>query len=112
MVRVPTEVIKQRMQAGLDATAISAVQRAVTDNGIMSLYTGFGITIFREIPFSLIQFPIYEALKVFAIFRSTTLCFTSLTPEIFHPFRRTLMITARIPQHLTRLHAVVHFPVL
>eukprot|EP00605_Chrysophyceae_sp_TOSAG23-4_P000864 GSChrysophyteH1.ASY1.ANO1.955.1 assembled CDS len=47
LIRVPTEVVKQRLQAGHEA----------------SFYQGFGITVFREVPFSLIQFPIYEYMK-------------------------------------------------
>jgi solute carrier family 25 S-adenosylmethionine transporter 26 len=33
-------------------------------NRLGSFYKGFGITIMREIPFSLIQFPLYEFMKV------------------------------------------------
>jgi len=29
----------------------------------MGLYRGYGITLFREVPFSLLQFPMYEKMK-------------------------------------------------
>ena len=64
MIRVPTETLKQRMQAGIDKTGFEALNRIMSAEGFLGLYKGFGITIFREIPFSFIQFPIYEALKV------------------------------------------------
>lgn len=63
LVRVPTEVVKQRMQAGLHSTIASVVRETVHSQGMLGLYQGFGITIMREIPFSLIQFPLYELLK-------------------------------------------------
>ena len=63
LVRVPTEVVKQRMQAGLHASMASAVSSTLKAQGILGLYQGFGITIMREIPFSLIQFPLYEFMK-------------------------------------------------
>uniref|UniRef100_L2G3B1 Pet8p n=1 Tax=Colletotrichum fructicola (strain Nara gc5) TaxID=1213859 RepID=L2G3B1_COLFN len=42
-IRVPTEVVKQRAQA--------------------ALYRGWGITVLREVPFTIIQFPLWERLK-------------------------------------------------
>ncbi len=63
LVRVPTEVLKQRMQAGMHPTFRSALSGVLRSEGFLGLYAGFGITIFREVPFSLIQFPIYEKLK-------------------------------------------------
>lgn len=64
-VRVPTEVVKQRMQAG-GYSSISAVLASIqsSSEGWLGLYKGFGITIMREIPYALIQFPAYEALMV------------------------------------------------
>ena len=64
-IRVPTEIIKQRMQTGVHDSAIGAVRHIVQSEGILGFYSGFKITIFREIPFAFIQFPIYEQLKVF-----------------------------------------------
>lgn len=68
-VRVPTEVVKQRAQAGLHGgrslDALKAILR--TEGGTVrmwrELYRGWGITVFREVPFTVIQFPIWEALK-------------------------------------------------
>ena len=68
LVRVPTEVIKTRMQTNSGAAAVSLMETVKglvsSPGGISNLYRGFGITIMREIPFALIQFPIYERLKV------------------------------------------------
>jgi solute carrier family 25 S-adenosylmethionine transporter 26 len=67
MVRVPTETVKQRMQAGMvgyeKSSFVSAVQATLRREGILGFYTGFGITLMREIPFSLVQFPLYEYMK-------------------------------------------------
>ncbi|KAM6176349.1 mitochondrial S-adenosylmethionine carrier protein isoform 2-T2 [Erethizon dorsatum] len=45
LIRVPSEVVKQRAQ------------------GIQGLYRGYKSTVLREIPFSLVQFPLWEYLK-------------------------------------------------
>ena len=44
--------------------ALVALSDVVRTEGFMALYSGYRITIIREIPFSLIQFPLYEWLKV------------------------------------------------
>ena len=64
-VRVPVEVIKQRMQVGIyrDMNFISVFCKILKTEGGFGLYRGFTATIQREIPFSAIQFPIYESLK-------------------------------------------------
>lgn len=70
-VRVPTEVIKQRAQAGHHGGSSLSSLRAILDQratigltGIWrELYRGWGITILREVPFTIIQFPIWESLK-------------------------------------------------
>jgi len=63
LIRVPTEVVKQRMQAGISKSISETVSKCMEIDGINGLYKGFGITIMREIPFSFIQFPIYEGMK-------------------------------------------------
>ncbi|PBP23221.1 hypothetical protein BUE80_DR006049 [Diplocarpon rosae] len=69
-VRVPTEVIKQRTQAGqypsslLTIKAIVSRHRAIGISGVwMELYRGWSVTIMREVPFTVIQFPLWESMK-------------------------------------------------
>nr|CAI5843581.1 unnamed protein product [Callosobruchus analis] len=65
LVRVPIEVVKQRRQTQLDnKSSLKIAFSAYKEDGIKKgLYRGFGSTIIREIPFSVIQFPILEYLK-------------------------------------------------
>ncbi|KAL1840529.1 hypothetical protein VTJ49DRAFT_350 [Mycothermus thermophilus] len=81
-VRVPTEVVKQRAQAGLHGgSSLSALKHILSHHnpshhggGLHSsikgltavwreLYRGWGITVLREVPFTILQFPLWEALK-------------------------------------------------
>lgn len=70
-IRVPTEVVKQRAQAGLHGGSSSAALGAILGQfktvgftGVWrELYRGWGITVMREVPFTVIQFPLWEALK-------------------------------------------------
>ncbi|TPX36150.1 hypothetical protein SmJEL517_g01410 [Synchytrium microbalum] len=63
-VRVPTEVIKQRMQTKQYTSVSHAVRQILGTSGVFGFYRGFSSTIVREIPFTCIQFPLYEWLKV------------------------------------------------
>jgi solute carrier family 25 S-adenosylmethionine transporter 26 len=66
LVRVPTDVIKQRYQAKLIAkeTPIASAAAAIyREHGLKGFYNGYFSTILREIPFSFIQFPLYEKMK-------------------------------------------------
>lgn len=64
LVRVPTEVVKQRMQAGMGGSSMVSTCRSIFQKeGAMGFYMGFNITVMREIPFSLVQFPLYEYMK-------------------------------------------------
>jgi solute carrier family 25 S-adenosylmethionine transporter 26 len=78
-VRVPTEVVKQRAQAGLfggsslaalkDILALRHPDPAGARRGfgygqvVRELYRGAGITIAREIPFTVLQFTMWESMK-------------------------------------------------
>jgi len=64
LVRVPTSVVTQRMQVGQYATFSEAVAKiAAEPGGMWTFYTGYWTTVAREIPFSFIQFPLYEGMK-------------------------------------------------
>lgn len=63
VVRVPTMIITQRMQVGQYKRLSEAIRSISAERGIRSFYVGFWTTVAREIPFSLIQFPLYERLK-------------------------------------------------
>ncbi|ORX52402.1 mitochondrial carrier [Hesseltinella vesiculosa] len=63
-VRVPTEVIKQRLQTGQFPTTSTAVKYVLQTEGILGFFRGFSSTVAREIPFTCIQFPLYEYFKV------------------------------------------------
>ena len=63
LARVPAEVVKQRLQAGNELSFTSAMINCYRKEGFAGFYRGFGITVFREVPFSLMQFPMYEYLK-------------------------------------------------
>jgi solute carrier family 25 (mitochondrial S-adenosylmethionine transporter), member 26 len=74
-VRVPTEVVKAKMQtgsSGAGATLLETVRLVLSEThggSLLSrftggLYRGYGITLMREIPFAMIQFPLYERFKV------------------------------------------------
>ena len=62
LVRVPTENVKQKLQAGLFSSTGEAVRSLGKKPS--SFYAGYGTTIMREIPFSLIQFPLWEWSKL------------------------------------------------
>lgn len=71
LVRVPTEVIKSKMQTTASATLMDTFKLVTneTHGSPLSqftggLYRGYGITLMREIPFAMIQFPLYEGAKV------------------------------------------------
>ncbi|KAK3124890.1 hypothetical protein QOZ80_7BG0595610 [Eleusine coracana subsp. coracana] len=64
IIRVPTEVVKQRMQMSQFKTAPDAVRFIVAKEGIKGLYAGYGSFLLRDLPFDAIQFCIYEQLRI------------------------------------------------
>ncbi|KAL8809311.1 MAG: hypothetical protein Q9223_003311 [Gallowayella weberi] len=69
-VRVPTEVVKQRAQAAQHPNSMAALRFILAQRGDIGvlgvwreMYRGWGITIIREVPFTAIQFPLWEGMK-------------------------------------------------
>lgn len=66
-IRVPAEVIKQRAQASQYPSSLAALRGILANTSgegvLRGLYRGYATTIMREIPFTVIQFPLYEYLK-------------------------------------------------
>jgi solute carrier family 25 (mitochondrial S-adenosylmethionine transporter), member 26 len=86
LIRVPTEVIKSKMQTTVTtgsssstvatrATLLDTIKIVLAEkhggvHPLLStwsggLYRGYGITLLREIPFAMIQFPLYEKFKYY-----------------------------------------------
>ena len=63
LVRVPVEVVKQRRQAYQHSSSLSIIRSTYYGEGAIGFYRGYLSTVVREIPFSLIQFPLWEYLK-------------------------------------------------
>ncbi|KAL2907277.1 S-adenosylmethionine carrier 1 chloroplastic/mitochondrial [Bienertia sinuspersici] len=64
LVRVPTEVVKQRMQTGQFGSAPDAVRLIVSKEGFKGLYAGYRSFLLRDLPFDAIQFCLYEQLRL------------------------------------------------
>uniref|UniRef100_A0A914H8X4 S-adenosylmethionine mitochondrial carrier protein n=1 Tax=Globodera rostochiensis TaxID=31243 RepID=A0A914H8X4_GLORO len=64
LVRVPTEIVKQRSQTSPSLGLLHIGKELYrTRSGIRGFYKGYASTIAREIPFSFIEFPLWEFLK-------------------------------------------------
>ncbi|KIJ45176.1 hypothetical protein M422DRAFT_207442 [Sphaerobolus stellatus SS14] len=68
LIRVPTEVVKTRSQTATFGKSrfpsLIAAQKTYHADGLKGFYRGFGITVARDVPFTAIEFPLYEFLKV------------------------------------------------
>jgi len=63
LVKVPREVVTQRLQTGMYKNFSQALSSIITKEGPMGLYTGFASTAFRDMPFMVILFVTYDELK-------------------------------------------------
>ncbi|KAF0767299.1 hypothetical protein AaE_002861 [Aphanomyces astaci] len=64
LVRVPTEIVKQNLQTGAFQSFQESIRSIYGTNGIAGFYRGYWSLLAREIPFSFIQFPLWEGMKV------------------------------------------------
>uniref|UniRef100_A0A8C5D519 Mitochondrial S-adenosylmethionine carrier protein n=1 Tax=Gouania willdenowi TaxID=441366 RepID=A0A8C5D519_GOUWI len=51
LIRVPTEVIKQRTQASPSSSTRSVLLATLREEGVRGLYRGYGSTVLREVGF-------------------------------------------------------------
>lgn len=65
LIRVPVEIIKQKRQVSkIQYRTMDILLHAYRSDGLVNgIYRGYGITIMRDIPFSMIQYPLWELLK-------------------------------------------------
>ncbi|KAM9186278.1 mitochondrial S-adenosylmethionine carrier protein isoform 3-T3 [Dugong dugon] len=63
LIRVPSEVVKQRAQVSASSGTFQIFTNILYREGIQGLYRGYKSTVLREIPFSFVQFPLWESLK-------------------------------------------------
>lgn len=64
LVRVPTEILKQRRQACIhEENSLAILRGIVRSKGLIGLYQGFWTTVLRDAPYSVIQFPLWEYFK-------------------------------------------------
>lgn len=63
LMRVPVEVVKQRTQATSGTNSLAVLKTVLAKSGPSGLYRGYTSTLLREIPFALVQFPLWEYLK-------------------------------------------------
>eukprot|EP00249_Psilotum_nudum_P004169 c17713_g1_i1 orf=478-1431(-) len=64
LIRIPTEVVKQRMQTRQFTSAYRACCEIARKEGVNGFYAGGGAFLLRDLPFDAIQFCIYEQLKL------------------------------------------------
>lgn len=89
-VRVPTEVVKQRAQAGQYPSSLSALTAILSQHktvglrGLwMEIYRGWSVTIMREVPFTVIQFPLWESMKEYRRRKSGKESITAFESALF-----------------------------
>jgi len=63
LVRVPTENVKQKLQAGIYKRGMECARAILAAEGARGFFAGYMTTVMRGVPFSALQFTIFESLK-------------------------------------------------
>lgn len=63
LVRVPVDVVKQRSQTTAHISSWAILRATVKHENFRGLFRGYRSTVLREVPFSFIQFPLWENSK-------------------------------------------------
>lgn len=61
-VRVPVEVVKQRLQVGPNTSGYALMREIYRRDGVKGFYVGGRATLMRDLPFAVIQYPLYNML--------------------------------------------------
>ena len=63
VIRVPQEVLKQRVQADIYPNAAVGLSRILQDSGVGGLYKGYFATISRDVPWNALSFMFFAQAK-------------------------------------------------
>ena len=63
LLRVPCDLVKQRAQVNTHSSSFQVLRSTFREAGWTGMYRGYAATVVREIPFSLVQYPLWEYLK-------------------------------------------------
>ncbi|KNC77610.1 hypothetical protein SARC_09931 [Sphaeroforma arctica JP610] len=72
VVKVPREIIVQRLQTGLYTSTAHAVRSIFAEEGMRGFFAGYWSTAIRDIPFMIILFTSYEQFKTWKLRFTTT----------------------------------------
>lgn len=67
LVRVPCEVLKQRLQVGVYTDLAHALGHVSTRASPLRLYTGLSAQLARDVPYAAVEFVFYENLKAYVL---------------------------------------------
>eukprot|EP00898_Chlorokybus_atmophyticus_P008302 jgi/Chlat1/8473/Chrsp80S07881 len=62
-VRVPPELLKQRVQMGHHTNMLQAMYVTAQREGLKGFYRGYTAQLVRDVPYAMLQFAVFEALK-------------------------------------------------
>merc|ERR1712224_734630 len=63
VIRVPQEVLKQRVQADIYPNALNGLQQIMKNEGVPGLYKGYFATISRDVPWNALSFMFFAQAK-------------------------------------------------
>lgn len=66
VILVPGELLKQRLQAGVYTSLGSGIRTLLTKEGPGAMFTGYRATLFRDVPYTMLELGLYDLFKSFA----------------------------------------------
>lgn len=72
VILVPGEVLKCRIQAGTVASLGEGVTSVFKTDGFLGFYQGYGATLLRDVPYTMLELGLYENIKLFMKKRANT----------------------------------------